>query len=368
MRYLGPSARRALAQVIALLGSWGCSSTQPPKPPPDRDPATLDPQAVDEGEKLYDKYCKLCHGAAGAGYAADHANQLRNPTFLATASDSFLRMAIIMGRPGTPMSAFGSTFGGPLGPDEIDRLLDYLRSLQRTAKVDVEEVVVEGDGRAATELFAKQCARCHGASGGGKTALSLNNPLFLATAGDGFIRYAIENGRPGTPMPAFGERLAAADIDNLTSLIRSWARNVDYAPVAGDPPPAPESVVVNPDGPPPSFPELREQRYVPAEAVSKALSAGARMVLLDARPMSDWLRAHIPGAIPVPFYSGVHEIAARLPRDGTWIVAYCGCPHAASGKVIDELRAEGFSNTAVIDEGIFVWMERGYPLTFGRSR
>ncbi len=58
-------------------------------------------------------------------------------------------------------------------------------------------------------------------------------------------------------------------------------------------------------------------------------------------------------------------MTAKLPRDGTWILAYCGCPHAASGQVMDSLRAAGFPNTAVIDEGIFEWIRRGYPVTHG---
>jgi rhodanese-related sulfurtransferase len=84
--------------------------------------------------------------------------------------------------------------------------------------------------------------------------------------------------------------------------------------------------------------------------------------MLDARPLSDWHLGHIPGAYPTPFYDDLDAIARALPRDGTWIIAYCACPHAASGKVVDGLRARGFSNTAVLDEGIDVWKQRGHPI------
>ena len=56
------------------------------------------------------------------------------------------------------------------------------------------------------------------------------------------------------------------------------------------------------------------------------------------------------------------HLVARLPRDGTFIVAYCGCPHAASGRVVDALRERGFENTAVLDEGVLVWRDLGYPV------
>ena len=98
------------------------------------------------------------------------------------------------------------------------------------------------------------------------------------------------------------------------------------------------------------------------DEVAEALRTGARLVVLDARPLSDWHAGHIPGATPAPFHDSLDTIAAALPRDGTWIIAYCACPHAASGKVVDALRERGFSNTAVLDEGIQIWQERGYPM------
>ena len=133
---------------------------------------------------------------------------------------------------------------------------------------------------------------------------------------------------------------------------------------APDPPPPTTQIIINPKGEPPRFPPLREGLYVPVDTVKAALTRGARLVLLGARPTSDWMLAHIPGALPVPYYD-VDKMISSLPRDDTFIVAYCGCPHAASGQVVSELRRRGFKNTAVLDEGIFVWMERGYPVTTG---
>ena len=53
----------------------------------------------------------------------------------------------------------------------------------------------------------------------------------------------------------------------------------------------------------------------------------------------------------MPSYD-VDECAAKLPKDGTWIVAYCACPHAASGRVAAALRDRGFKNVVVLDEGV----------------
>jgi len=54
-----------------------------------------------------------------------------------------------------------------------------------------------------------------------------------------------------------------------------------------------------------------------------------------------------------------------IPNDSTWVVAYCACPHAASGKVMNTLRRNGFKNTAILDEGILVWGQLGYPVQNG---
>lgn len=346
------TARIACITLVAALALLACNGAKSP---------TSD---VD-GKVVYDKYCALCHGEAGVGYAADNATALANPDFLSVASDGFLWTAIERGRPGTAMAGYGKKRGGPLGRPEMAALLRYLRSLQKEPAIDVDDVKVNGDPERAKPIYQQKCSACHGAHGEGVTAVSLNNPLFLVSASDGFLRHAIDKGRRGTQMGAYGKHLAPQDIDDLVSLIRSWARHVDDSPVGGVPPTFAE-LVVNPTGPAPQFSPLREGRYVPADEVSAALARGARMVFLDARPTSDWLQAHIPGALPVPYYDAEKMVDA-LPRDGTWIISYCACPHAASGHVMDALRAQGFENTAVIDEGIIEWMKRGYPVSTGSA-
>lgn len=354
----------SVAVALALaLSLGGCGPTQPAG---SASPGAPVAASSPEGEALYAKYCALCHGDRGQGYSADNATALANQEFLRTATDPFLWTAIERGRPGTPMSAFGEAEGGPLAADEIRLLIGHMRSFQTEPSIELSEAPVTGDPEAAKAVYKDRCSGCHGLEGEGRSAVSLNNPLFLATASDAFIRHAIELGRPNTTMPAFGSTLEPRVIDDLTALVRSWARTAPDA-TSGEIPPSFEQVVINPDGPVPSFSPLREGRYVPADELHAALQAKSKIILLDARPTSDWIKSHIPGALPVPFYDA-DKMIASLPKDGTWIVSYCGCPHAASGKVMDALRAAGFPNTAVLDEGIFVWMKRGYPTTTGAEK
>lgn len=343
------------ASLVAIVLVAGCGGA-PANPAVDR-------PALASGAQLYATYCDLCHGDEGQGYAADDANALRNETFLATASDEFLRDSILFGRPGTAMAAYGERAGGPLGAGDVDRLVAFIRAWQAGPSVATPEVA-PGDAEAAAPVYAAQCAACHGDRGQGETALSLNNPRFLASASDGFLRYAIEHGRPGTPMMAYGGSLTGSQMDDLVALLRSWQRPVEEpgAPVR---PALARQVVINPDGPHAEL-QLREGRFAPAAQVHEAFAGGRRLVILDARAPSDFHLGHIPGAVSTPYYH-VDEVADLLPRDGTWIIAYCGCPHAASGRVVDALRDRGFERTAVLDEGVFHWHEQGWPMTTPQS-
>jgi cytochrome c oxidase cbb3-type subunit 3 len=67
----------------------------------------------------------------------------------------------------------------------------------------------------------------------------------------------------------------------------------------------------------------------------------------------------------MPYYISEEEVDKGLPKDKTWIIAYCSCPHAASDKIINMLRKKGYKNTAVIDEGFFGWINSGFPLMAG---
>jgi len=340
---------RAAAVALALLtqSTLAAEST------------TDQPDAGAEGEFLYEIYCGTCHGDRGEGYIADNAVALSNPDFLAAASDEFLHSSIANGRPDTPMAAYSTRYGGPLSEFDIDALVAYIRGWQRGPDADMPTAPIVGDAADALSDFNAHCAGCHGSEGQGVTAVSLNNPEFLAAATDGQIRHAIAKGRRGTPMAGFGTTLPATAIDNLVALIRSWQVAVS-APTEASSSAGIESVVLNPDGPAPEF-ELRNGRYVSAAQLDAAMRGGARLVLLDARPASDWRYKRIPGAVSAPHYDALSVIDV-LPEDGTWIVSYCACPHKLSDELTDTLRDAGFGNTAVLDEGVLWWEQNGYPI------
>jgi cytochrome c oxidase cbb3-type subunit 3 len=321
------------------------------------------PAVVEQGRAAYAKYCATCHGAGAAGYAADNAPSLRSPTFLASASDAFLRAGISRGRPGTAMAAFGRGLGGPLSPAEVDAIVAYVRE-GRPAPRELPPGRVAGNVKQGKAVYDANCARCHGTPTQRSSAVHLANPILLQTASDAFLRRAIEAGRPPTSMVPWKGALGPGQIDDVVAYVRSMAV-VPGVPAAAPfrPPGAPLAprqgpIVLNPKGAAPDF-VLKEDRFVSIDQVKQALDGKRRIIITDARAPSDWLNLHIAGAISTPYYDA--RSLDDLPNDGTWVVAYCACPHHVSGQVVDELRKRGYRHTAVIDEGIFAWRQKGYP-------
>jgi mono/diheme cytochrome c family protein/rhodanese-related sulfurtransferase len=373
--------RALVALVVAISGCNAGSASPEPRPPPPAAPAALGDASADAdvsrlaGKPLYLELCAPCHGADGKGYAADRAPSLVNPTFLESASDEFLRRSIAAGRPGTSMAAYGKASGGPLDAAGVDRLVAFLREQGPAPRPLL--AVAAGDATTGSAIYAKRCFGCHGDAKTRGEAPSLANPQFQAAATDPFVRYAVANGRPGTKMEAFTGKLTEAELDAVVSYVRALG-NGGAPPVALLPEPTgKEPLVLNPSGKRPGFtlradpcPPLPpgappgappackpDPRFVSVDQVAKAFAAKQRMVIIDARLQSDWRRVHITGAVSIPYHD--MKRLAELPKDGTWIIAYCACPHHLSGIVVDELRRRGYAHAVVLDEGINDWHRRG---------
>lgn len=319
------------------------------------------------GGELYIGMCAVCHGRAGEGYLADQAPAIGRPAFLGAASDAFLREAIAHGRAGSTMSAWSTVHGGPLRDKDVDAVIAFMRTWEQGKRVVLNEQKLVGNPERGAAIYASECVRCHGARGQGGPNVRIGNPAFLASASNGFLRDAIRNGRPRTTMMGFRGKLGAAQIDDVVALLRSFQTVVPKAvptPHAAQPPPPPlplGPVPLNPKGPEPKdflvFPKMTG-----ADIVHAQLQRHARMAILDARAPSDYIADHITGAVSVPFYDPSPYLKA-LPKN-TWLVCYCGCPHAESGMLAQKLLDSGFKKVTVLDEGLGVWKQRGYG-TFG---
>jgi mono/diheme cytochrome c family protein len=78
-------------------------------------------------------------------------------------------------------------------------------------------------------LYQQNCSACHGDSGQHGVDVDLNNPTYLALAGETRVRQIVENGVPGRLMPAFGQSaggmLTEQQIDSIVhGLYSTWGK------------------------------------------------------------------------------------------------------------------------------------------------
>jgi cytochrome c oxidase cbb3-type subunit 3 len=155
---------------------------------------------------------------------------IASPDLLSRVSDEFLTETITRGRPGRRMPAWGELSGG-LKPDEIRKVVDYLREIGVAYQPDGKPARwVHGDADQGKRLFASVCSGCHGANGQGNEGPALNNKVLLATATDSYLVKTIGEGRRGTAMQGFLEphparrTLNEAEIEDVVAFLRTRER------------------------------------------------------------------------------------------------------------------------------------------------
>ena len=311
----------------------------------------------------YQKYCALCHGADRQGHVNDHAPSLRSKSLFESGVPHAILRPMSYGRKGTAMGGYLDEVGGPMTLAETWDLTYWLFEQAGVQRLKLSTNPVHGDIKRGEQVYLANCTSCHGVQGEGVTAPALGNQSALAHNTDEFIRHAIQNGRQDTPMQPFKDKLSAQDINNITAFLRSKALGWKEERTILKALPTPEQYVINKNGDDPNF-TLQDGMYVSSKDLNTALLAKNKMVLLDTRVPSVWQTAHIEGSIPFPYYADLDETVAGIPKD-VQIIAYCSCPRAAADYTIKKLRDRGYTRTAVLWEGVFGWMNLGYPVMRG---
>ena len=88
-----------------------------------------------------------------------------------------------------------------------------------------------------------------------------------------------------------------------------------------------------------------------------------QVVILDTRPVSEYLAGHIPGALSIP----VDDLQRRLKEltKGKQYVAYCRGPYCIyADRAVEMLRASGRHARRLV-EGFPDWRWAGYPVSQG---
>jgi len=97
-------------------------------------------------------------------------------------------------------------------------------------QVDVSAKTIQeigpAEGEPAAALFQQNCAVCHGAGGKGVAAVhtpDFTNPAFQRSLSSQDINGAIRNGKDNGRMPAWSGKLTDAQIDSLSTYIRTFS-------------------------------------------------------------------------------------------------------------------------------------------------
>ncbi|MGP9819757.1 cytochrome-c oxidase, cbb3-type subunit III [Salinarimonas sp. NSM] len=172
------------------------------------------------GRAAFGDNCSACHGAGGGG--ATGFPNLVDDDWLWGGSLDAIHQTITYGIRSTPMETrFGNMPAfvreGWFGREDAIVLADYVRSLSGL------ETSAGFDPTQGAELFATNCAACHGETGEGIRDLgapNLTDGIWLYGSEREVILEGLVNGRGGM-MPHFGERLDDATVKALSVYVHT---------------------------------------------------------------------------------------------------------------------------------------------------
>jgi cytochrome c oxidase cbb3-type subunit 2 len=209
-------ALTAYMQVIGTAVKKSAPPVEVSAPLDGRNPFAGSPDAIHQGEELYEAHCQMCHGYGGTGDIGPEVDEYGG-------DDADFYEVIAAGIEGEMPS-----YGNVLESREIWHIVTYLRSLAKETSepasggdsgkfnplADDPEAVEEGG-----EIYAGRCAMCHGKDLDGGIG-----PGFLdaqhAGHEDAFYYETITAGREGG-MPAFGSQLSQKQVWQVISFIRA---------------------------------------------------------------------------------------------------------------------------------------------------
>ncbi len=179
--------------------------------------------AVARGKAAFGDNCSGCHGLGGGGAKGGYPN-LNDDDWIWGGSLDQIHTTLLHGiRWSTSsetrismMPAFGLK-DALLKPAEIDAVANYVRSL---SNLPTEAGAKLDQGK---ELFAANCAACHGEAGKGNQELgapNLTDPIWLYGSDIKSITETIKYSRAGV-MPAWKDRLDPVTIKAITVYVHS---------------------------------------------------------------------------------------------------------------------------------------------------
>ncbi|NHO64064.1 cytochrome-c oxidase, cbb3-type subunit III [Aestuariicella hydrocarbonica] len=174
-----------------------------------------DPRALKMGVRLFANNCAVCHGAdAGGNYGFPN---LTDDDWLYGGDPESLHKTITDGRSGAM-----PPWGPVIGEENVQAAAEYV--LQISGQEHDAALAATGQ-----QVFAQNCAVCHGADGKGSQSLgapNLTDDIWLYEGTPQGIRHSIRNGR-SNQMPAQKDKLRADKIHLLAAYVYSLSQDVE---------------------------------------------------------------------------------------------------------------------------------------------
>jgi cytochrome c oxidase cbb3-type subunit III len=210
--------RTVIVLAASLAVTTGCGTRNP------ADVQVIPPNRIMNFSFLYARNCSGCHGPDGTGGAAIG---LGDPVYLAIADDATIRRVTAGGVAGTSMPAFAEHSGGMLTDDQIDVIVNGIRT--RWAKpaglLNAPPYAAQGPGdpKRGVDVYGTYCSSCHGADGhGSKRASSIMDSSYLALVSDQCLRTTVIAGRREWGAPDWrgdvpGKPMSPADVSDVVA-------------------------------------------------------------------------------------------------------------------------------------------------------
>jgi len=243
---------------LAITLLTGCSARLPGQP--SEAERWRAPAETKDFNQLYNQNCAGCHGSGGRLGAA---RSLNDPLYLAIVTDEAMRAAISKGRAGTSMPAFSKEAGGHLTDQQIELLVNGMRSrwskpddfkgvelprynVDETATTNGPSVSVTNNISAQTfetgaatrgaATYKTYCESCHGTNGDGGSAGSIVDPNFLNLVSDQGLRTTVVVGRADMGKPDWrgnvpGHPMSAEEIADVVAWLSAQRQRMNVTAI-----------------------------------------------------------------------------------------------------------------------------------------
>ena len=218
--YLGWSSRAQLAQELAEAEASHAAINQK-LASVELTEIGADPElanyATSAGGAVFRTWCAQCHGSGAQG-GKGYPNLLDDDWLWGgTIEDIYITLKHGIRSPDDEDTRFSEmpAFGEMLDEEQIDQVVNHVLKISGQAPRD------PAAAEAGAEVFADNCAACHGDDGTGDRSVgapNLTDAVWLYGGDYDTIRETVTNGRRGV-MPSWNTRLSEAEIRSVATYV-----------------------------------------------------------------------------------------------------------------------------------------------------